>query len=337
MALLAGDATYKPSTLRTRRVDLISFAKKAVRLGLPISDLSSLVRLLDPDLVEQIIDDQWKRDGEEPKVYTIDLAKKLLSVARLHKCLDATGLSRLDDMRANLEQYRRGGLTPKNLALIRQALNDDVWQRVVNCPGSLMRQARSIKDQAPVKAAITAQIAVAIAILTVAPIRASNLAAICLAENLIKPGGPQTPYWLVFPHYDVKNRVDLNFPLDESLTALIDEYVHEFRPLLLRGTNGTWLFPGETGGSKDAHGFGIQITERIKKATGLRITIHQFRHAAAAIYLKHRPGEYETVRRLLGHRSIQTTIKFYCGLETIQATRDFGEIVRQHLVLNTDI
>jgi len=46
------------------------------------------------------------------------------------------------------------------------------------------------------------------------------------------------------------------------------------------------------------------------------MTVHQFRHACAAIYLKHRPGEYEVVRRLLGHRNIQTTINFYCGLET---------------------
>ena len=49
-----------------------------------------------------------------------------------------------------------------------------------------------------------------------------------------------------------------------------------------------------------------------------------FGHAAAAIYLKHHPGDYETVRRLLGHKNIQPTIQFYCGLETIAATGQFG-------------
>src|SRR5262245_6505176 len=49
--------------------------------------------------------------------------------------------------------------------------------------------------------------------------------------------GLNAPYWLVFPHYDVKNRVDLNFQFDQPLTDLIDEYVHEFRPALLRGAN----------------------------------------------------------------------------------------------------
>jgi integrase len=59
------------------------------------------------------------------------------------------------------------------------------------------------------------------------------------------------------------------------------------------------------------------------------VTPHQFRHAAAAIFLKHQPGNYEAVRRLLGHRSIQTTIRFYCELESTQANAIFGQIVRR--------
>jgi hypothetical protein len=54
-------------------------------------------------------------------------------------------------------------------------------------------------------------VAVAIAIETVAPVRASNLATIRLDENLTRPGGIGSNYLLVFPHYDVKNRVDLTF------------------------------------------------------------------------------------------------------------------------------
>jgi site-specific recombinase XerD len=136
---------------------------------------------------------------------------------------------------------------------------------------------------------------------------------------------------LVFEHYDVKNRVDLNFRFDQPLTDLIDEYIHDFRPAVLRGANSSWLFPGEGGQPKTANTFGIQITERIQKAVGLRITPHQFRHAAAAIYLKRHPGDYETVRRVLGHRNIQTTIAFYCGLQTVQATEQFGKIIREQI------
>jgi hypothetical protein len=107
----------KASTIRTRRTELISFAKKAIQVGIPIAELSSLAALLNPDIVERVLDAQWKKDGDEPKVTTIDLAKKLFGVARFLGCLDE-GLERLDDMRANLEQYRHEGMTPKNLQLI---------------------------------------------------------------------------------------------------------------------------------------------------------------------------------------------------------------------------
>ena len=234
-------------------------------------------------------------------------------------------------MRAALEQHRREGLTPKNLQLIRQVLTQGVWSEVVSLPKALMRQARLAKDHAPIKAAVMAQLAVAIAIETFAPIRLRNLISIELGKNLIKPGGLNTPYWLVFPNYDVKNRVDLNCKFDEPLTDLIAEYVDEYRPTLLRGANSSWLFPGENGQPKNGLLFSKQITERIQKTVGLRITVHQFRHAAAAIYLKHHPGDYETVRRLLGHRSLTTTVKFYCGLETMVASEQFGKLIRERI------
>jgi integrase len=320
-----------PGTIRTRLAELVAMARMACRLGVPIESLSSLGALLHPDVVEPIIEAYWIKNGVEPKTGTIDLGKKVLRMARETGCLDQAALDRLDDIRAALEQHRREGLTPKNLQVVRQVLTEGIWNEVVSLPNVLMQQARSAKDHAPIKAAVTAQLAVAIAILTFAPVRLSNLVSIELGQNLIKPGGLNAPYWLVFPHYDVKNRVDLNFQFDQPLTDLIDEYVHEFRPTLLRGANSSWLFPGEGGEPKVRLTFGTQITGRIEKAVGLRITPHQFRHAAAAIYLRHRPGDYETVRRLLGHRDIQTTIRFYCGLETMQATEQFGKLIRQQI------
>ena len=99
---------------------------------------------------------------------------------------------------------------------------------------------------------------------------------------------------------------------------------------MLRGSNDLWLFPGESGGYKTPSMFSDQITKAVLKATGVRLTVHQFRHAAAALMLQQDPGNYEWVRRVLGHKNIQTTINFYIGLETTQASRRFGQIVRQH-------
>jgi hypothetical protein len=323
----------KPSTIRRCEAELIAAARMAVRTGVQIASLTSLGALLDPEVAERVIDAYSKADGEEPKIYTIELGQKFLKIAREIGCVDEAGLERLDEVRACLDIHRRDGLTEKNQAIVRQVLSGNNWAEVINLPHILMAQARSLREHAPVKAAVTAQIAAGIAILTFAPVRLSNLAHIRLDENLIKPGGLDSPYMLVFRRYDVKNRQDLQHPLDTELTALIDEYVHQFRSTLLRGSNELWLFPGESGGCKDLRTFSGQITQRIQKAIGLSITPHQFRHAAAAIYLKYHPGDYETVRRILGHGSLQTTARFYCGLETLHANKTFGDILRREMTL----
>ena len=61
----------------------------------------------------------------------------------------------------------------------------------------LLNQARLLNDHAPVKAALTAQLAVEIALLTVAPVRLGNLGRIKLEQNLTRPGGLSAPYWLL--------------------------------------------------------------------------------------------------------------------------------------------
>jgi integrase len=322
-------------TIRTRKAELVAVARKAVRVGIPMERLSSLAALVHPDVAEPVINAYWHQNGDEPKIFTIELASKLLALAR-RAGLDKCAIERLDDIRATLEEHRHGGLTDENLAVVRKVLTPGVWKSVVSLPTQLMRDARARLPDAPIKAALTVQIAVAISILSFAPIRLGNLVAVKLDENLIRPGGPGSPFWLTFPHYDVKNRVRLEFPFDDEITELINEYIHDYRPHLMRGSNSAFLFPGVSGAPKTANMFSGQITDRVEDATGLRLTVHQFRHAAAAIYLRHNPGAYEVVKRLLGHRNIQNTINFYCGLETTQANQEFGKIIRRQIRFEED-
>jgi integrase len=320
----------KPSTLVMRRRELVAAVRMAVSAGVPLATLTCLGALIHPDVAEPVLDAYWKKDGEAPSTYTINLASRFVSIAHAIGGFDGDTLQRMEDVQFTLEQHREDGMTEKNLRLIRSVLTDGVWSRVVNLPKQLMERARR-ERHAPVRAAVLAQIAVAVAILTVAPIRLDNLTSIRLGENLTKPGGPNSIYWLTFTKYEVKNSLLLQFKLDEEATALINEYVHDFRPTLVRGNNADWLFPGEAGDHKEKISFSTQIVDRIQKSTGLRITVHQFRHAAGALILQHRPGEYELVRRTLGHKSIQTTIRFYLALETTQASEIFTDIIRNKL------
>ena len=316
----------KPSTVSTRRRELIATVRAAVAAGIPLEGLKSLCDLLRPDRVEIIIDHYWEKNGDKPSLYTIDLASKLLVLARSND-VAAADIERLDEIRIALEQYRSTGLTEKNRKLIRQIAHGDLWREVVRLPLKLIAETRINTKAKPYRSAVTAQLAIAILILIRAPVRMQNLTSIRIGINLVRPGGPGAPYMLVFPEYDVKNGVSLEFVFDESTTAMIDDYIYQHRPQLMQGFNHDWLFAGAGEGHKGKGTLSEQISKRLWKELGLEITPHQFRHAAAYIMLKADPGNYELVRRVLGHRSITTTLNFYIGLETLEATRQFGEMI----------
>jgi integrase len=306
---------------------LLALARRAVALAEPVERLNSLSALLSPALVERCLETYSPADLPNSTAYAADLARLLVSIARATKCLGAEDINQLDEMRAALDQDRGIRLTEKNAKLILQVLSPGVWRRVRDLPPDLMLKARAMRDRSPTKAAVLAQMAVAIALLTVAPVRLSNLASIQLDINLQRLGGPRSPYRLVFPEYDVKNRIHLEFQLDSRVADLIDEYLHDHLHVLRRGSNELFLFPGETCSHKGGATLSAQITQRVVKATGLRITVHQFRHAAGALLLHAQPGNYELVRRALGHKNIKTTTDFYTHLQSLQATRILSDIV----------
>jgi integrase len=123
----------------------------------------------------------------------------------------------------------------------------------------------------------------------------------------------------------VKNRQALEFPLPQNVTRLIEKYVTQYRPRLVNAET-NWLFPGDKG-HKSETTLSQQIWERVLKEIGVRVTPHQFRHAAAAWFLQDNPGEYEIVRRVLGHRNLETTLRFYTSVSQASVFRKFQHAV----------
>ena len=56
---------------------------------------------------------------------------------------------------------------------------------------------------------------------------------------------------------------------------------------------------------------------------------HKFRHAAAANYLRHRPGDFVTTQMLLGHKSIKTTLNFYAQIDTATAAKHYDALIAE--------
>lgn len=54
----------------------------AIKTGVPITKLDSLSALLAPDVAEKVLDAYWQKNGENPKLFTIDLACRFLAIAK---------------------------------------------------------------------------------------------------------------------------------------------------------------------------------------------------------------------------------------------------------------
>ena len=81
---------------------------------------------------------------------------------------------------------------------------------------------------------------------------------------------------------------------------------------------------------KDQGALRKQIEKTLWDHAALRLTPHQFRHAAAKILLDARPGFYEVVRKLLGHKSMVTTYSHYAGAETQAAVELYADVITDH-------
>ena len=129
--------------------------------------------------------------------------------------------------------------------------DDALVAKFLALPETIARRHRN-KAAFNVSAAVEMQIALAIELLTVAPVRCDNLHAIHLERNLVRVGSHKDPQaHLYFPPDTVKNEVELEFPLPSSTVGLLNLYLAKFRPKLVRATN-DWLFPGKAQGPKQA-------------------------------------------------------------------------------------
>ena len=73
------------------------------------------------------------------------------------------------------------------------------------------------------------------------------------------------------------------------------------------------------------------IERTLKRHLGIEMTAHQFRHLADKVILDSDSGAYETVRQLLGHRNLKTTVNNYAGFDTKRAGRRHAALIEQEL------
>jgi integrase len=316
----------KPSTLRLNRRQIHGAASMALRAGIAPEQLTSLADLTSPQTVKAILSAYHAKNDGKVTTYMIDLAELLVSVARGWVEADATTL---DVLRGYVRRLGLppSGMTEKNKALIRAFDDRERLARLLHAPARLMTEAARAPAGSS-RGALLAQQAVALGILIMAPMRIGTLLALRLDRHVTRPGGAGSCIVLEVPGRVVKNEVPLHHPLPEATTRMLEKYIRRHRPALA-APDCPWLFPGRGGTAKNHSTLRSQLQGQINRLVGIHMTPHQFRHLAAKLYLDRNPGQYEVVRRLLGHKTIKTTLAFYAEFSTARASRLFDDVVEQ--------
>jgi integrase len=312
----------RPVTVAHRDWQIRSFATALVLKGRDPETLTSLRDLVEIETFKTGLHFFLDREDGKPTTAIADLASSLKAIARHHVRAKPDHLDRMGSIIRRLAPGRRG-LTEANRTRLRPFDDRRNILALLKLPDELMRQARRHRNLQ--RGAVRAQLAVAIEILLMAPVRMSNLVKLDIERNLVQPGQGRALH-IVVGAEEVKNREPLEYPLPPESFELLQLYVQKFRPHLTSAGN-TALFPGIGGGPKNQAFFGTQISRTIRAHTGMPIHPHLFRHIAAKLFLDANPGAYEVVRRVLGHRSIDTTTGFYTGLETAAAVRHFDKTI----------
>lgn len=318
-------APVRQSTIDQRDRMVRRFATAMVAKGEPVDELTGLRALLAPRRVKLALSFFLDRNDGETSPQAHEMARLAVTIARHWLKLDQDELRELRGWAKRLHRPQMG-LSQKNEERLRQFRDDTVLRALFTLPDRILAGER--RKPADSRSALRVQTALAIALLTVAPMRIENLRCLDRDRHFVRAFSDKDPVLQIrIEAREVKNDVDLAYPVPDDVAALLELYMARYQPLLANGHPSTLLFPGRSGAPKAANTLRRNICNTIRRELGLHVHPHLFRHLAAYLYLKRHPGHYEDVRRILHHTSIQTTINAYAGLEAATALGRYDSVV----------
>lgn len=320
------DKPLRETSLRNTQAHLRQMLDTLVTTGRNPEDFTSLSVLVTPDNLKTAFRAMMDRHGSNcvPSGLS-NIAATCIAIGRHHLKAPEDVIKALKAIHKRVATTPRG-MSNKNAERLAQ-FND--WEKVallLSLPDTLMKRANENPTRRD--SALAAMHAAALTILLSCPMRIKNLAGLDLDKHLIVTrSGTHTLYSIRIEGIEVKNGEPIEVKLNTRSSKLLHRYVMQFRPQVSL-MEGRALFPRNSDGKPRApSNFGGELTQRVLRETGLKVHPHLFRHIAAKLYLEERPGDFETVRRLLKHKRLQTTMDFYASLSNQWAHDHYDEVV----------
>ena len=318
----------RASTVDNRMAHCRWAASALVQSGVPIEEVTSLACLVTPPgHPRRILDFFRKRAGCAPSPLGGHAADILRMIGRHHARLPEAQLRKVNEQGARV-RLKYDGMTAKNQDTLGALQDPARLQLLLHLPDALMRDARKLLEKAPRQAASIALRATAIALLTKIPLRLGNLVGLRLDRHLhCNDPRRRRIDTITIQAAETKNRRDICMPVSAGTADMLDEWIAVFRPHVAP-VGSPFLFPGVVAAKRmTPQGMRDALKTCLHERIGVAVTPHQFRHLAAAIFLRACPGQYEAVRQLLGNSSLEVVTRHYAGTETQTTAHRFDRLI----------
>jgi integrase len=207
------------------------------------------------------------------------------------------------------------------------------YGEVAEIPRLLRRDREGATHAAPRRVAAAVRDELIMSWLVILPWRQRNIRECQLGHNLFKAklspldtiarplwvrerlrANPNEEFWQFhFREKETKTGGEVRSILPRRLVALLEEYLQQYRPVLLRGKDPGTLFVSQLGRRFTDQTLTELVSTLTLRYKTRRVTPHIFRDIVAYWWSERYPQDYLTLSKLLWHRDINTTLRIYGG------------------------
>jgi hypothetical protein len=214
-----------------------------------------LADLVTADSFKAVLRHYHTRAQGKPNAFAISIAKTLIDVAKFQVRVSPEDVAELKRLLGKLSPVPLD-LTEKNKVLIAELESERTRARLYQLPEELLGEASRKLDGSRLPF-VAAQVAVAVDVLLVAPLRPQNLARLNWRKHFTEPNGPWGALLLHIPAQETKTKKrDLIFELPPDVAKRLRWYRKNLLPRLGADPNGD-LFVVQ-GGQRKAQETGLR-------------------------------------------------------------------------------